>query len=152
MPTVILRALQGRTLPVYGDGGNVRDWLFVDDHARALGDILERGAPGRTYAVGGDAERTNLQVLHSLCGVLDRLAPLSLGRKHADAIVMVPDRPGHDRRYAIDASRVREELGWSPQVNFEEGIEQTVRWYLDNQAWWGPLAAAPRGLERLGRL
>lgn len=151
IPTMILRALRGDSLPVYGDGGNVRDWLFVEDHARALADILERGAPGRTYAVGGDAERTNLQLVHALCGVLDRLRPASDGGSHVERIQMVEDRPGHDRRYAIDAALIRAELGWAPQVDFDQGLERTVRWYLDNEAWWGPLVVDPQGLARLGR-
>lgn len=152
IPTMILRALRGESLPVYGDGANVRDWLFVEDHARALADILERGAPGRTYAVGGDVERTNLQLVHALCAVLDRLGPAEDGRPHAERILMVEDRPGHDRRYAIDAGLIRDELGWRPQVGFDEGLERTVRWYLDNPDWWTPLIADPQGLNRLGRL
>ena len=152
IPTMILRALRGDTLPVYGDGANVRDWLFVDDHARALADILERGAPGRTYAVGGDAERTNLQLVHALCAVLDHLRPAADGRPYVDGIQMVEDRPGHDRRYAIDATLIREELGWAPEVAFDQGLERTVRWYLNNEAWWAPLVADPKGLARLGRL
>ncbi|WP_312782846.1 dTDP-glucose 4,6-dehydratase [Brevundimonas sp.] len=152
IPTMILRALRGESLPVYGDGGNVRDWLFVEDHARALADILERGAPGRTYAVGGDAERTNLQLVHALCAVLDRLQPAADGRSHAARIQMVEDRPGHDRRYAVDAALIRAELGWRPQVSFDEGLERTVRWYLDTESWWAPLVADPQGLTRLGRL
>ena len=151
IPTMILRALRGDALPVYGDGANVRDWLFVDDHARALADMLERGAPGRTYAVGGDAELTNLQLVHALCDVLDKVRPAEDGRPYSEQIAMVEDRPGHDRRYAIDAGLISEELGWTPQVGFADGLERTVRWYLDNEAWWGPLVADPRGLARLGR-
>lgn len=152
IPTIILRALRGESLPVYGDGKNVRDWLFVDDHARALADILERGTPGRTYAVGGDAERTNLQLVHAVCAVLDRLRPAPDGRPHAEQIEMVMDRPGHDHRYAIDATLIRKELGWVPYVGMDEGLERTVRWYLDNETWWGPLVAGPKGLARLGTL
>lgn len=150
IPTMILRALRGETLPVYGDGSNVRDWLFVEDHARALADILERGAPGRTYAVGGDAERSNLQLVRALCDVLDRERPAADGRSHAERIVMVEDRPGHDRRYAIDAGRIRKDLGWVAQVEFDEGLERTVRWYLENETWWAPLVADQQGLARLG--
>ena len=152
IPTMILRALRGETLPVYGDGANVRDWLFVEDHARALADILERGVPGRTYAVGGDAERTNLQLVHALCAVLDRMRPCADGQTHAERIVMVEDRPGHDRRYAIDPGLIGADLGWSHQVGFDEGLERTVRWYLENADWWGPLVADPKGLSRLGVL
>jgi dTDP-glucose 4,6-dehydratase len=151
IPTMILRALRGDALPVYGDGANVRDWLFVDDHARALADMLERGAPGRTYAVGGDAERTNLQLVHALCDVLDKVRPAEDGRPHAERILMVEDRPGHDRRYAIDARLIREELSWRPHIGFAEGLELTVLWYLDNEAWWAPLVAGSQGLARLGR-
>lgn len=152
IPTMVLRALRGETLPVYGDGANVRDWLFVDDHARALADILERGTPGRTYAVGGDAERTNLQLVRALCGVLDRVRPAMDGRPHAERIVMVEDRPGHDQRYAIDHSFITSELGWRPRVALEEGLEQTVRWYLDNPEWWTPLIADGDSLARRGVL
>lgn len=151
IPTMILRALRDETLPVYGDGENVRDWLFVEDHARALADILERGALGRTYTVGGDAERSNLQLVRALCDVLDRERPAADGRSHAERIVMVEDRPGHDRRYAIDAGLIRKDLGWAAQVDFDEGLERTVRWYLDNENWWSPLVA-PLGLARLGKL
>lgn len=152
IPTMILRALRGEALPVYGDGGNVRDWLFVEDHARALADILERGTPGRTYAVGGNAERTNLDLIQALCAILDRVRPVENGGGYADLITMVEDRPGHDRRYAIDASLIQRELGWTPQVALVDGLERTVCWYLDNQAWWEPLVATPEGLRRLGRL
>jgi len=151
IPTLILRALRGETLPVYGDGLNVRDWLYVEDHARALADILERGAPGRTYAVGGDAERTNIEVAQAVCAALDRARPAASGRSYAGRIVMVEDRPGHDRRYAIDASLMRGALNWKPVVGFDEGLERTVRWYLDNEAWWAPLVADPQGLTRLGK-
>ncbi|WP_296176739.1 dTDP-glucose 4,6-dehydratase [uncultured Brevundimonas sp.] len=151
IPAMILRALRGANLPVYGDGANVRDWLFVDDHARALADILERGAPGRTYAVGGAAERTNLEVTHALCAILDRIRPAANGGRYAARIELVEDRPGHDRRYAIDPSLIQRELGWVPQVAFADGLEITVRWYLDNETWWTPLVAAPEGLARLGR-
>lgn len=150
IPTTILRALQGKSLPVYGDGSNVRDWLFVEDHARALADILERGTPGRTYAVGGDAEQTNLQLVHAVCGVLDRLRPAWDGYPYAKRIEMVVDRPGHDHRYAIDATLIREELNWAPRVGLVEGLERTIRWYLDNETWWGPLVVDSERLARLG--
>ena len=148
IPTLILRALRGETLPVYGDGLNVRDWLYVEDHARALADILERGAPGRTYAVGGDAERTNIEVAQAVCAALDRQAPRPDGRQHRDAIQFVADRPGHDRRYAVAADRITQELGWRPAVTFEEGIDRTVAWYLAEQSWWRPLVNG--GLHRQG--
>lgn len=140
IPMLILKALAGEALPIYGDGGQVRDWLHVEDHARALRRMLEAGAPGRTYAVGGDAERTNLQTAHAVCAALDALAPRADGAAHATAVTHVDDRPGHDRRYAIDAGRIRGELGWRPQVGFDEGVARTVRWYLDNADWWRPVA------------
>lgn len=141
IPLLILKALAGEPLPIYGDGGQVRDWLHVEDHARALRLMLEAGTPGRTYAVGGDAERTNLQTATAVCAALDAMAPRADGAAHATALTLVADRPGHDRRYAIDAGRIRTELGWRPQVDFDEGIARTVRWYLDNADWWRPIAA-----------
>lgn len=152
IPTLILKALAGEPLPIYGDGSNVRDWLFVEDHARALADILERGMLGRTYMVGGDAEQTNLQLAHALCAVLDRLHPAKGGHAHATRIEMVADRPGHDQRYAVDAKLIQKELTWKPRVALDEGLERTVRWYLNNEAWWAALVAAPDGLARLGML
>ncbi|WP_035696636.1 GDP-mannose 4,6-dehydratase, partial [Bradyrhizobium liaoningense] len=122
-------------LPVYGDGQNVRDWLFVEDHAKALSLVLERGAPGETYNVGGRNERTNLHVVETICDLLDRLTPAAEG-PHRRLISFVADRPGHDRRYAIDASKLESELGWKAEENFESGIEKTVGWYLDNRVWW----------------
>lgn len=141
IPMLILKALAGEALPIYGDGGQVRDWLHVEDHARALRRMLETGAPGRTYAVGGDAERTNLQTAQAVCAALDAMAPRADGAAHTTAVTHVDDRPGHDRRYAIDAGRIRGELGWRPLVGFEEGVARTVRWYLDNADWWRPVAA-----------
>ena len=154
IPLVTLNALEGKPLPVYGDGGNVRDWLFVEDHARALVAALTRGVPGETYNIGGRAERTNLQVVHAICDALDRLRPLSAPGSPAprrDLITFVPDRPGHDRRYAIDPAKAERDLGWRSTVTFEEGIERTLRWYLDNEAWWRPLREKYAG-ERLGLL
>ncbi len=148
IPLVTLNALEGRPLPVYGDGSNIRDWLYVEDHARALRLIVERGGPGRTYNVGGRNERTNLQVVERICDVLDALAPRAEGPRRA-LITFVPDRPGHDRRYAIDATRLETELGWRAQETFETGLEKTVRWYLDRRDWWEPIRARYGG-ERLG--
>ena len=119
----------------------MRDWLFVDDHARALQAVFERGQPGRRYAIGGNAERRNIDVVQALCRTLDRLRPRIDGRSYAAQIAFVADRPGHDQRYAIDASRIRDELGWSPRESFDTGLEATVRWYLDNEAWWRPIVA-----------
>ena len=150
IPLTILRALAGLPLPVYGDGLQVRDWLHVTDHARALVRVLERGEIGRTYAVGGEAERSNLQVVNALCDALDVLSPRPDGRPHATAIEHVADRPGHDRRYAIDPSRIRGELGWRPEVAFETGLGEAVRWYIDNSDWWRPIAADGEATRRLG--
>jgi dTDP-glucose 4,6-dehydratase len=134
IPLMILNATQGKPLPVYGDGRNVRDWLYVRDHCAALRLVLERGRPGEVYNVGGNAERENLAVVNGICSILDELRPRPSGR-HADLIVFVKDRPGHDRRYAIDASKVARELGWSPATPFETGLRETVRWYLDHGEW-----------------
>jgi len=147
IPLVILNAVEAKPLPIYGDGGNIRDWLFVDDHARALHTILREGRPGRTYNVGGANERTNLQVVEAICGLLDEMRPGP--RPHRELIAFVADRPGHDRRYAIDASRIADELGWRPLETFETGLRKTVRWYLDNPGWWRPLRDRYAG-ERLG--
>ena len=136
IPVVILAALEGRPIPVYGDGENVRDWLFVDDHARALELIAEGGTPGNVYNVGADAEIANIDLVRAICCRLDALVPESPHRPHADLVEFVADRPGHDRRYAIDSRRVRDELGWRPSVDLEEGLDLTVRWYLENRWWW----------------
>jgi dTDP-glucose 4,6-dehydratase len=141
IPLMIVKALAGETLPVYGRGENVRDWLFVDDHVRALQAVFERGQPGRRYNIGGNAERRNIDVVEALCTTLDRLRPRDDGRPYAEQIGFVADRPGHDLRYAIDATRIRDELGWTPRESFESGLEQTVRWYLDHEDWWRPILA-----------
>jgi len=150
IPLIIIRALAGEDLPVYGDGSNVRDWLFVEDHARALRAVFERGVPGETYNVGGDSERRNLEVVQAICAALDRFAPRADGRPYAGQIRFVADRPGHDHRYAIDATKIKADLGWEPEVGFEEGIERTVRWYLDNRDWWGDILAGRYDTGRLG--
>ena len=136
VPVGILAALEGRPIPLYGDGGHVRDWLFVDDHARALELIVRRGEPGMVYNVGAGAETANLDLVRAICGWMDRLVSDSPHRPHADLVTFGPDRPGHDRRYALDSGRVRRELGWRPTVGLHEGLERTVRWYLDNRPWW----------------
>ncbi|QDM23018.1 dTDP-glucose 4,6-dehydratase [Tardiphaga sp. vice154] len=148
IPLVILNALDRKTLPVYGDGSNVRDWLYVEDHARALGVILLKGVPGETYNIGGRNERKNLDVVEQICTWMDELRPAN--SSHHDLISFVTDRPGHDQRYAIDASKLENELGWRAQETFETGIEKTVRWYLDNAHWWEPLRHKVYGGERLG--
>ena len=150
IPLVTLKALHGEPLPVYGKGENVRDWLFVEDHARALQTVFERGTPGETYNVGGNAERQNIAVVRQICAVLDRLRPREDGRSHAEQIRFVTDRPGHDLRYAIDATKLRDTLGWQPRESFESGLEKTIRWYLDNEAWWRPLLERSDAGERLG--
>ena len=150
IPLMILNGLDRRPLPVYGDGANIRDWLFVEDHARALRTILETGRPGEKYNVGGRNERTNLQVVHTICDLLDELAPSAQG-SHRDLITYVTDRPGHDRRYAIDATKLESELDWAARETFETGIRKTVEWYLARADWWAPLREAYDG-KRLGLL
>ncbi|WP_426035830.1 dTDP-glucose 4,6-dehydratase [Cypionkella sp. TWP1-2-1b2] len=149
VPVVILNALAGKPLPIYGDGSNVRDWLYVEDHADALLLVVAKGQLGRSYNIGGENERSNLQLVRTLCGILDAKRPKASG-SYADQITYVSDRPGHDARYAIDPSRIREELGWRPSVTVEEGLEKTVQWYLDNEAWWQPLQARAGVGVRLG--
>jgi len=144
---VILNALEGKPLPVYGDGSNVRDWLYVDDHARALHLILTRGRIGETYNVGGGNERTNLAVVHAICDLVDELAG---GADRRSLIRFVSDRPGHDQRYAIDATKLERELGWRALETFETGLRKTVAWYLANRDWWEPLRSKVYGGERLG--
>jgi len=149
IPVIILNALAGKPLPIYGDGSNVRDWLYVEDHADALLLVVEQGAVGRSYNIGGNNERSNLDLVRTLCGILDELRPKAQG-SYADQVTFVPDRPGHDARYAIDSTRIRTELGWRPSVTVEEGLKRTVEWYLDNEAWWKPLQARQGVGERLG--
>jgi len=139
IPLMIVNALAAKPLPVYGDGGNVRDWLYVGDHCAAIRTVLAGGRPGETYNVGGNAEMRNVEVVRTVCGILGDLVP---GRDYTELITFVPDRPGHDRRYAIDASKIARELGWAPEQTFASGMRQTVQWYLDNRAW---LAAVTSG-------
>ena len=148
IPLMIINALEGRPLPVYGTGANVRDWLYVDDHARALGMIASEGRPGETYNVGGRNERTNLQVVEAICDELDRICPEDRPRR--SLIKFVADRPGHDQRYAIDAGKLEGELGWRASENFETGLRRTIAWYLDNEAWWRPLRERVYSGQRLG--
>lgn len=148
IPLMILNGIEGARLPIYGDGKNIRDWLYVDDHVEALCLIAERGEVGRSYNVGGRNEHTNLEIVHAICDALDRLRPQA--KAHKELIEFVTDRPGHDRRYAIDASRLEGELGWRAKETFTTGLERTVRWYLENEAWWRPLRAAGIGEKRLG--
>ncbi len=150
IPLLILRALAGDDLPLYGDGLQVRDWLHVDDHAAALRAVIERGRPQATYAIGGDAERTNIQVATALCQALDGLAPRADGRAHRERLRHVTDRPGHDRRYAMDSSLIRRELGWTPGFGFRWGLHATVAWYLSNRSWWEPILAEAAATKRRG--
>jgi dTDP-glucose 4,6-dehydratase len=150
IPLMILNALAGKSLPIYGNGQNVRDWLFVTDHCRAIYAVLEKGRPGQMYNVGGNSEKTNLDVVDTLCTLLDDLVPESPHRPHADLKTFVADRPGHDWRYAIDASKIRREIGWEPQETFESGMRKTVEWYLANGAWCEAVKAGSYDGERLG--
>ncbi|MBK4216378.1 dTDP-glucose 4,6-dehydratase [Paracoccus caeni] len=148
VPVAILRALAGEQIPVYGDGGNVRDWLFVEDHADALLLVLEKGRPGRSYNIGGENEARNIDLVRAICAHMDQMHPQ--GAPHDRLITFVTDRPGHDRRYAIDPARIRNELGWRPSVTVDEGLRRTVEWYLANCDWWEPLLQRNGVGERLG--
>ena len=148
VPVVILNALHGRPIPVYGDGGNVRDWLYVEDHADALLLVLDKGELGRSYNIGGENEARNIDLVRTICAHMDRLRPDAA--PHDRLITFVTDRPGHDRRYAIDPTRIREELGWRPSVTVEEGLAKTVEWYLENEDWWRPLLTRQGVGQRLG--
>ncbi|MBN1394020.1 MAG: dTDP-glucose 4,6-dehydratase [Pirellulales bacterium] len=152
IPLMILNALEGKPLPIYGDGQNVRDWLFVEDHCRALRLVLERGRPGETYNIGGNCERTNIDVVETICRVVDELRPDLPHAPCRSLIKHVPDRPGHDRRYAIDAGKIRRELGWTPEHDFDSGIRLTVRWYLENRRWVARVSSGAYRRERLGLL
>jgi dTDP-glucose 4,6-dehydratase len=150
IPLMTLNALSGKPLPVYGDGGQIRDWLYVEDHCRAIRAVLAQGTPGDSYNVGGDCERTNLEVVRTICELVDQLRP---GLPHAPCsslVRFVTDRPGHDRRYAIDAGKIRARLGWRPREDFKSGLERTVRWYLENQGWVERVTSGKYRLERLG--
>ncbi len=148
IPVVILNALAGRPIPIYGEGSNVRDWLYVEDHADALLTVLARGQVGRSYNIGGENELSNLDLVHRICAILDRLRPRE--GAYADLITFVADRPGHDARYAIDPARIREELGWRPSVTVDEGLALTVGWYLENEEWWRALQGRDGVGQRLG--
>ena len=151
IPLVILKALAGEPLPVYGDGRNVRDWLYVKDHCAAIRRVLEAGRVGETYNVGGDAERQNIEVVKTLCALLDARRPRADGQPRESQITFVKDRPGHDRRYAIDASKLQSELGWRPAMSFEQGMAATVDWYLANEAWVKRVLDGSYRLERIGQ-
>jgi dTDP-glucose 4,6-dehydratase len=148
IPLVVLNCLEGKPLPVYGTGENVRDWLYVEDHARALWTVLTRGRLGETYNIGGEAERTNISVVRDICDIVDELAPAAKSRR--ELITFVTDRPGHDARYAMDITKISDELGWRPRETFETGLRRTVRWYLENRPWWEAIRSGSYRGERLG--
>jgi dTDP-glucose 4,6-dehydratase len=150
IPLTILNAFAGKSLPIYGDGQNVRDWLYVEDHCRAIALVLDRGAPGETYNVGGNAERNNLWLVKQLCAILDELLPASPNCPHHQLIEFVTDRPGHDRRYAIDFTKIQTQLGWEPQEDISSGLRRTVQWYIDNQEWCQIVTANKYQQQRLG--
>jgi dTDP-glucose 4,6-dehydratase len=150
IPLMILKCLGGEPLPIYGNGLNVRDWLFVEDHARALTCVFEKGRVGEKYVIGGRSEQTNIDVVRTICSSLDRLRPRRDGKSYATQMSFVPDRPGHDQRYAIDPSKIESELGWRAQNDFAGGIDKTVRWYLDNEAWWREHRSANSAIVRRG--
>jgi dTDP-glucose 4,6-dehydratase len=150
IPLMTLNALDGKPLPIYGDGSNVRDWLYVIDHCQAIWRVLEAGEPGEVYNVGGNCERTNLQIVDTLCAIMDEFFPDSPNVPHEKLKVFVDDRPGHDKRYAIDASKLKRELDWEPQATFETGLRDTIRWYLDNLDWCAAVTEGKYGRERLG--
>ncbi|MCC9656512.1 dTDP-glucose 4,6-dehydratase [Rhodopirellula halodulae] len=167
IPVVILKCLRGEPIPVYGKGENIRDWLYVEDHCRALLTVIEKGTPGETYNIGGNNEQRNIDLVHLLCQIMDELCPREkssdsratssekendsqLATRHSQLITFVTDRPGHDLRYAIDASKIEHELGWEPSENFESGFRKTVQWYLDNQPWWQNILSGDYQLDRLG--
>ena len=150
IPVVLLKALRGEPIPVYGKGENIRDWLYVEDHAEALLTVIEHGRPGETYNIGGNNELQNLDLVHLLCHILDDIRPNPTGKSYADQITFVADRPGHDLRYAIDASKIRDQLGWQPKQDHQSGFRKTVAWYLENQPWWQAILDGSYQLQRLG--
>jgi len=150
IPVVILKALRGDLIPVYGKGENIRDWLYVGDHAEALYTVVARGRPGQTYNIGGNNERQNIDLVRLLCGLLDELHPRPDGKHYAGQITFVTDRPGHDLRYAIDATKIKCELGWTPRQDHISGFRKTVQWYLDHESWWKGILDGSYKLERLG--
>jgi len=152
IPVVILKCLSEEQIPVYGKGDNVRDWLYVEDHAHALITVFEKGTIGETYNVGGNTEKQNIEIVRTICTILDEMVKPRSVKKREELITFVKDRPGHDQRYAIDATKIKKELGWSPQTRFEEGIRSTVKWYIDNEKWWRDILSGDYKLERLGQI
>lgn len=151
IPLVILNALDGKRLPVYGTGANIRDWLYVEDHARALEMVATQGSVGESYNIGGNAEKRNIEVVETICDFLDEIRPSPSGGSYREQVDFVTDRPGHDRRYAIDASKIARELGWSPAESFDSGLKKTIQWYIDNEWWWRPIRDDKYAGERLGQ-
>jgi dTDP-glucose 4,6-dehydratase len=151
IPVVLLKALRGEAIPVYGKGENIRDWLYVEDHAEALLTVLETGRVGETYNIGGNNELRNIDLVNLLCRILDDHRPRPDGKPYAGQITFVTDRPGHDLRYAIDATKIKNELGWQPKQIHESGFRKTVQWYLDNESWWQAILSGEYRLERLGK-
>ena len=147
---MILRCLRGESIPIYGNGDHVRDWLYVTDHCEAIRTVFEKGKIKQTYNIGGDNQLTNLDVAKRVCKALDQMQPRDDGKSYQKQITFVEDRPGHDQRYAIDASKIKNELGWEPQVNLESGFQQTIQWYLENRSWWEAILTSEYQLERLG--
>tara|TARA_Y100001935_G_scaffold31516_1_gene24771 strand:- start:1664 stop:2719 length:1056 start_codon:yes stop_codon:yes gene_type:complete len=150
IPLMIINSLKGKDLPIYGNGMNIRDWLYVHDHCRAIQMVIEKGQLGETYNIGGNNEITNIQIVKHICSILDKETPLRSGKSFSERIVFVDDRPGHDYRYAIDSSKIKENLGWEPLETFETGIEKTISWYIDNKTWWGKIHENIYKQERLG--
>lgn len=155
IPVIIINALEGKPLPVYGNGNQVRDWLYVDDHAKALYKVVTEGVVGETYNIGGHNEKENIEVVKTICNILEELAPIQKSKlkieKYQELIVYVRDRPGHDLRYAIDANKIEKELGWKPEENFESGLRKTVKWYLENRYWWQSILDTKYKIQRLGQ-
>ena len=143
--------MDGKELPIYGKGDQIRDWLYVEDHAEALLTVVRNGKIGETYNIGGHNEKQNLEVVKTICSILDKLKPRGDGKKYKEQIVFVTDRPGHDMRYAIDATKIKDDLNWTPKESFETGMLKTVKWYLDNEWWWGPIREKKYSGERLGK-
>jgi dTDP-glucose 4,6-dehydratase len=152
IPVVLLKALRGEPIPVYGKGENIRDWLYVEDHAEALLTVLESGTAGETYNIGGNNEMKNIDLVRLLCGILDELRPRTDRKSYAEQITFVTDRPGHDLRYAIDATKIKNEINWTPKQDHQSGFRKTVAWYLDNQKWWEDILSGEYKLERIGKL
>lgn len=152
IPLMVINALSDKKLPIYGKGLNIRDWLYVEDHCRAIHTVIEKGKPGQTYNIGGNNEITNIQIVEAICAILDNEIPLGSGKLYNENIIFVEDRPGHDFRYAVNTSKIKKELGWDPKESFESGIQKTILWYLSNQNWWGKIQNKNYNQERLGLL